>query len=146
MNNKLKQKLLKAIITISIIEGIYLFALPFAMNYIANTNFVKNIFEAKTNATIDYEQAKFKTHIKPALTISVAKLNVNDKDTGENFVSATNTFEGTSVVSKLVNLLSASTSKDGLPKLRVRRVLSVNKTLSAFKSSASKVYAFVLSR
>ena len=91
MNNKLKQKLLKAIITISIIEGIYLFALPFAMNHIANTNFVKNIFESKTNATINYEQAKFKTHIKPALTISVAKLKINDQKSDENFVSATNT-------------------------------------------------------
>lgn len=87
MNKKLKHKLLKTIITISILEGIYLFALPLAMNCIANTDFAKNIFETKTNATINYENAKFKTHIIPALTVSVGKLQINDKKTSEEFVS-----------------------------------------------------------
>ena len=91
MNKKLKQKLLKTIITISILEGIYLFALPLAMNCIANTNLIKNIFETKTNATINYENARFKTHIIPALTISVGNLEINNKETLENFISTTNT-------------------------------------------------------
>ena len=85
MNKKLKHKLLKTIITISILEGIYLFALPLAMNCIANTDFAKNIFETKTNATINYENAKFKTHIIPALTVSVGKLQINDKKSMQYF-------------------------------------------------------------
>ncbi len=91
MNKKLKRILLKTIITVSIIEGMYLFALPVAMNLVAKTDIVKNLFESKTMASINYENAKFKTHIKPAITVSVQKLEINDKKNLENFILTTNT-------------------------------------------------------
>ena len=60
---KAKHTLIKIIITLAIIEGIYLYALPFSLNLIAKTDCIKNIVSSKTNANFNYEKIIFKTHI-----------------------------------------------------------------------------------
>jgi len=87
---KKKNKLLKIIISLIIAESVYLFAVPFAVNSLFDTNFVKNIISNKTNANIFYENLKLKTHIKPALSFSVEKLNITSKETNQEFLTLNN--------------------------------------------------------
>lgn len=87
MNKKI---LLKTIITFVVIESIYLFAVPFALNIAVKTDCVKNIFASKTSATLNYENVKFKTHIKPALTVKIGKLSILSKEYEQVFISAQN--------------------------------------------------------
>ena len=83
---KAKHTLLKTIITLAIIEGIYLYALPFALNSIAKTNCFKNIVNSKTNVNLNYENVVFKTHFKPALTIKTKNLTIEEKENNIPFL------------------------------------------------------------
>ena len=87
---KAKHTLIKIIITLAIIEGIYLYALPFSLNLIAKTDCIKNIVSSKTNANFNYEKVIFKTHIKPALTINIRNLNIEEKENGLPFLQSNN--------------------------------------------------------
>lgn len=111
--NMKKKILLKIIITIVIIESIYLFAIPFALNSAVKTEFVKNIFAKKTNAVLNYGEIKIKTHIKPAITISADNFYIKSKEDNFEFLNAKNLrlkFDLLPLLLKKVNIKELTTS------------------------------------
>lgn len=72
--------LLKLFIVISILECIYLFAIPPVLNEFTKTNYIKSLFSKNTNAKLEYSKIKIKTHIKPNITIKADKISIIDKE------------------------------------------------------------------
>ena len=86
----IKKILFKLIITCLVLESIYLFAVPAVLNYYAQTDHIKNILAEKTNANFNYNNAKFKTHFIPALSINVGKFEISDKNDNIPFLNIKN--------------------------------------------------------
>ena len=82
--------LFKLFIIISILECIYLFAIPPVLEYFANKNFISDIFNARTNAKIEYTNIKIKTHLKPQITLKTDKILICEKDNEKIFLNADN--------------------------------------------------------
>ena len=81
------KRFIKIIATLIIIECIYLFVLPFALEKFAQSNKIKNLIFSKTNVNFQYKKLKIKTHIKPDITIKSESLSITDKNTGDNFIN-----------------------------------------------------------
>ena len=86
----LKKRLFKLIITILFLEGIYLFAIPKALDFFVQTDYIKQHFEQKTNASIKYNDISFKTHLKPAISVKIGKLEIVDKNDNSLFLNIKN--------------------------------------------------------
>ena len=86
----LKKRLFKLIITILFLEGIYLFAIPKALDFIAQTDYIKQHFEQKNNAGIKYNNVRFKTHLKPSLSVQIGQLELTDKNDNSTFLNIKN--------------------------------------------------------
>lgn len=86
----LKKRLFKLIITILFLEGIYLFALPKALDFFVQTEYIKHHFEQKTNASIKYNDINFKTHLKPSISIKIGQLEIVDKNDNSTFLNIKN--------------------------------------------------------
>ena len=81
------KRFIKIIATLIIIECIYLFVLPFALEKFAQSNKIKNLIFSKTNVNFQYKKLKIKTHIKPDITIKSESLSITDKNTGDSFIN-----------------------------------------------------------
>lgn len=90
IKNRHFKLLLKLFIVISILECIYLFAIPPVLNKFANTDYIKNLFAQKANAELEYSKIKVKTHIKPNLTIKADKITILDKENNNIVIDAEN--------------------------------------------------------
>lgn len=106
----IKKILFRIIITCFVLEGIYLFAVPEILNYFAQTDYIKNIFSEKTNASLNYSNAKFKTHFKPSVSINFGKLEISDKDNNVSFLNIKN---GNAKI-RLIPLLSKTISVENI--------------------------------
>ena len=84
------KSLLKILITIAVLECVYLFVLPPVINHFLNKDYIKNLVKENTNAKLDYSKAKIKTHLLPDITIKADTLNLSDKTTEEPFVNINN--------------------------------------------------------
>ena len=82
------KKLIKILVTIFVLECVYLFVIPFSFNLLAKTDLIKNIFSSKTNAQISYSDLKIKTHIVPAVSVMAKSININEKETEVSFLTA----------------------------------------------------------
>ncbi len=107
--------LFKLFIIISILECIYLFAVPPILGYFANKNFISDIFNAKTNAKIEYSNIKIKTHIKPQITLKTDKIIIFEKNKENIFLDANN-------IDLKVNLLPLISKKIKLKHLYVDNI------------------------
>ena len=90
IKSKYIKLLFKLFIIISILECIYLFAIPPVLEHFANKNFISGIFNAKTNAKLEYSNIKIKTHIKPQITLKTDRILISDKDSSDIFLCADN--------------------------------------------------------
>ena len=77
--------LFKTLITISILECIYLFAVPATINCFLNGDLLKDIIKKNTNAELDYKNAKIKTHIKPYVSIEANEITLKENVSKEKF-------------------------------------------------------------
>ena len=91
INKNFIKKLVKILISIFVLECVYLFVIPITFNSIIKTNFVKNLISTKTNANINYDELKLKTHITPSINIKAKSINIINKETSEEFLNAENT-------------------------------------------------------
>ena len=82
------KKLVKILVTIFVLECVYLFVIPFSFNQIVKTDLIKNIVASKTNAQINYSDLKIKTHVIPAISIKAKNINISDKESQLNFLNA----------------------------------------------------------
>ncbi len=71
----------------------YLLVLPFSINCIAKTNFIKNTFSEKTNAMLNYKEIKVQTHFLPYVSIKTSELNITSKENEKAFIISEN-FQG----------------------------------------------------
>jgi len=90
IKNRYIKTLFKAITIISIFECLYLFALPAALNNPANKDFVNKLVNNNDNVQITYLNPKFKTHIKPNITLSLDNLNIKDRNSNTIFLDTDN--------------------------------------------------------
>ncbi len=72
---------IKIFTVIAVIECIYLFLTPIAIEKVLCTNYIKNIVSKNTNAKIQYSKPKVKTHIIPAISVGFESFNVYEKQT-----------------------------------------------------------------
>ena len=84
------KNLLKVLISISILECMYLFAFPPIINYFLNQDYIRNIVKENTSAKLKYSQAKIKTHILPDITLKANSLSLENKTTAEPFININN--------------------------------------------------------
>ena len=101
INKNFIKKLVKILITIFILECVYLFAVPISFNAIAKTNLIKNIVSSKTNAQLNYADFKIKTHLSPAISLKAKHINISDKEAQNDFL----TVEDVNLKLKLLPLL-----------------------------------------
>ena len=84
------KQLSKVIISIIVLECLYLFAVPPVVNHFLNQDYIRNYVKNNTNANLDYEKAKLKTHILPHLSIRAKNLYVSEQETNKPFIFADN--------------------------------------------------------
>ncbi len=77
---RLKSKIITLIITLSAMECLYLFAFPFVIDKVINSNKIKNILNSNPYLSINYSQSQIKTHLKPDLSFSFNNLNITFKN------------------------------------------------------------------
>lgn len=90
VKNKFLNKIFKIAIVLIVLECAYLYALPPILNNFVPNDVIENFIEKNTNANIEYSNLKFKTHIKPDLTIFLKEINVSDKNLSYSFLNADN--------------------------------------------------------
>ena len=82
------KKLLNILISISVLECVYLFALPPIANHFLNNGYLEKIVQEKTNAKINHSRIKLKTHILPYLTFKTNNIELLEKETNIPFINA----------------------------------------------------------
>lgn len=80
--------LFKILITISILECVYLFVVPTIINTFLNGDFIKNIIKNNSNAELNYKNAKVKTHILPNISASFDEIELKNNKTQEIIINA----------------------------------------------------------
>lgn len=90
IKNRYIKLLFKLFIIISILECIYLFAIPPILEQFANKDFISKILDKKTNAKLEYSNVKIKTHIKPQITLKAGKIKISNKEESNIFIDADN--------------------------------------------------------
>ncbi len=88
--NNFYKKLLKVIISISVLECLYLFALPPVANHFLNKDYIRDYVKNNTNAQLDYEKAGLRTHVLPYLTLKAKTLDLSEKETNNTVLHADN--------------------------------------------------------
>ncbi len=81
---------IKIFTVIAVIECIYLFLTPIAIEKVLCTNYIKNIVSKNTNAQIKYSKPKIKTHIIPSVSIEFNSFEIDDKNTASTFLITQN--------------------------------------------------------
>ncbi len=84
------KRFIKILVTLIIIESIYLYVFPLGLEKIAQSNRLQNIISSKTNIKAEYNKLKIKTHIKPDITIKTSKLSLTDKNINQNVIYGSN--------------------------------------------------------
>lgn len=88
IKNRYKKLLFKIFITISILECVYLIAVPTILNSFLNGDFIKNLIKNNSNAELEYKNAKIKTHFVPNVTASFDEFTIQNKETKETFINS----------------------------------------------------------
>ena len=137
------KKLFKLLITISVLECIYLFAVPAIINNLLQSDLLKNIVKDKTNTELDYKQAKIKTHIKPFVSINTKEITLKEKETNTPVITVNNLDAKISFISllcKKVNIkqfyadkLDANLNIDDNGNLNLKKLFNLNDKKSNWK-------------
>ena len=90
IKNRYIKTLFKVLITISVFECLYLFAVPAIINGFLNGNLIKDIVSKNTNAELDYKNAKIKTHIKPIVSLKADEITLKEKETNLVVINTNN--------------------------------------------------------
>lgn len=90
IKNRFLKLIFKVAVVVAVFECLYLVALPPILNKIASGEFVNNLIESKTNANLEYKNAKFKTHFYPDLSISADNLKISDKENNSKLLDIDN--------------------------------------------------------
>ena len=107
IKNRYIKTLFKVLITISVFECLYLFAVPAIINGFLNGDLIKDIVNKNTNAELDYKNAKIKTHIKPIVSLKADEITLKDKETNLIVINADNInskISLTSLICKKINI------------------------------------------
>ena len=92
MNIKiLKIILIIAFILISIVEALYLWALPSALNAVLKTSRTSDFLKQKTGLILSYENARIKTF--PAFSSNLSLKNLKLIDSDNNLVASANSID-----------------------------------------------------
>ena len=79
MTHRLIKIIFKLIITVSVLECIYLLIVPPFVNKMLNKDFICSVVEKNTNIILNAEKIDVRTGIKPSVTISAKNVNAENK-------------------------------------------------------------------